>query len=1360
MPGEYESVAPTLYVNRVCEPLTNCAPEVYDGSRGIDGEYEWRQETETEDRVCNRLEICNSLTNLFPEWETVAPTPNSDRECAAVTPCSVQYEWELTAPTNTSDRVCRERMRCKVELASCATPMAPPPPGLDWTEWDDSLCEYIIREPSATSDRICAVATLCGVLEYEVSPPIVADVWTDTPTSDRICATLTTCRPGEVEAAAPTATSDRVCRAIDICNTLAEFEMAPPQKSTRTTTYCTCGPPGLNDTAASVVWTGLNNTAQFGSQPWDAAKWRVPHDPCCVDYHSPTAVGTAITTQSNLSKLSHEEEYWSVDRVCRPLTRCRLAAHLNARGTYTSIAATPTSDRVCSALTQCEPFTQWEEIPPTADSNRLCTDLTYCDFEGGETELLEPSLANDRACLPERVSTDGEAELSMHLNMSYSVAQADVHGFNERLINELARALGVSASRIVITRVAEGSIVVEFTLLPPDGESEGEADSAEVAGTFIALLQTGGGGYNSTTYPMLSKLIADEAPTFAVLRTGLAGYILAIVVITSYAYVVCGGLYLRNEVMKLRRGNAVSDLYSVEDEEDTEDKDKDKDADGEHEEVSGSEKSEYSDVSDGHSEPRDHEIVHANGGGRWLYIDRALGVLGFLGVILDFGFLRAVRNESVALLKGAEEFAIATGAETLGADADLAVELDSMAGSAMTAIIFRGLVVAASSFIFIVTYRRQLVTAHRQDNLDAWSLQASITELREEEAEEAAVRAVEAAALAVAEEAKKLKARLLWGKAPEPEPGAEGEEHLMFKEDLRILNFRSEKEVDEEMEARAEAAVEGAKMRALFNEIDEDGSGNLDTDEVKILLAKFGQKLSKKKLAKAFAEMDDDGSGEIDFDEFSTWYLKHKEGQRAKERAKEHKQAQKAKKAAKIGDMFGKKWSEEKEQELNEVWAEVDADGSGALDPGELQAALERMGMTGMNGKKLGRLMRQIDTDGDGTVDLDEFRAWWRKQSEKSKDRFTEQKPEEESASEVEAEPEHIIIMPGEQDEPQPIVTVVQGVDRGAEPAAQKPERIIQIIQPVDAEGSDQHGADTEDDGATVESGATGKSGKRRKRKGGDENDTEDNDNEPDDVGPPLSVEWIARAKLEKLDSQLATIVARLWLAEGRQVPHAFFQLFGMVCPELLLQLFWPPPLRALRTLLRSYASVAAAANIPMLTLQVQYAALRGLRPDVPGGGSNPTSGLRVLLVMALVASFLSVFLRLLPGLPRVCGEGVCVCLPWARKKMCCQKCRKVEIAPVLPETPYERAVWEAREATEGGSGDGSGSDGGQSDRSHRSDSSHKQMDGPGDRLRDSPPATPPTGTTRAPAALEDQPDPPTEGSPSSRRRRGRKTEH
>eukprot|EP01047_Picozoa_sp_COSAG01_P031832 COSAG01_NODE_2276_length_8012_cov_3.670037_4_plen_429_part_01 len=80
-------------------------------------------------------------------------------------------------------------------------------------------------------------------------------------------------------------------------------------------------------------------------------------------------------------------------------------------------------------------------------------------------------------------------------------------------------------------------------------------------------------------------------------------------------------------------------------------------------------------------------------------------------------------------------------------------------------------------------------------------------------------------------------------------------------------------------EKQHEDDVEGlssysSKVKAIWNQIDADGSGHLCEDEVRNLFNKIGRKLSSKKFKKAFAEMDRDGDREIDYSEFVEWWTK------------------------------------------------------------------------------------------------------------------------------------------------------------------------------------------------------------------------------------------------------------------------------------------------------------------------------------------------------------------------------------------------------------------------------------------------------------------------------------------------------
>lgn len=57
-------------------------------------------------------------------------------------------------------------------------------------------------------------------------------------------------------------------------------------------------------------------------------------------------------------------------------------------------------------------------------------------------------------------------------------------------------------------------------------------------------------------------------------------------------------------------------------------------------------------------------------------------------------------------------------------------------------------------------------------------------------------------------------------------------------------------------------------FREAFELYDLDGSGSLDKDEMKLLMATLGHDLSDEEVSNMIAEVDDDGNGEIDYDEF------------------------------------------------------------------------------------------------------------------------------------------------------------------------------------------------------------------------------------------------------------------------------------------------------------------------------------------------------------------------------------------------------------------------------------------------------------------------------------------------------------
>lgn len=68
------------------------------------------------------------------------------------------------------------------------------------------------------------------------------------------------------------------------------------------------------------------------------------------------------------------------------------------------------------------------------------------------------------------------------------------------------------------------------------------------------------------------------------------------------------------------------------------------------------------------------------------------------------------------------------------------------------------------------------------------------------------------------------------------------------------------------------------KCREAFNTFDQDGSGTIDTQEMKLLLEAIGEAPSEEELFRFMADVDEDGTGEIEFAEFLRAFEKQRGG--------------------------------------------------------------------------------------------------------------------------------------------------------------------------------------------------------------------------------------------------------------------------------------------------------------------------------------------------------------------------------------------------------------------------------------------------------------------------------------------------
>ena len=73
---------------------------------------------------------------------------------------------------------------------------------------------------------------------------------------------------------------------------------------------------------------------------------------------------------------------------------------------------------------------------------------------------------------------------------------------------------------------------------------------------------------------------------------------------------------------------------------------------------------------------------------------------------------------------------------------------------------------------------------------------------------------------------------------------------------------------------RRDALREEAEQ--LFAEVDEDGSGTLDAEEVQQLASRLGLKLDRVAAKEAMDVMDAAGGGDVDFEEFWMWWVENR----------------------------------------------------------------------------------------------------------------------------------------------------------------------------------------------------------------------------------------------------------------------------------------------------------------------------------------------------------------------------------------------------------------------------------------------------------------------------------------------------
>ena len=151
------------------------------------------------------------------------------------------------------------------------------------------------------------------------------------------------------------------------------------------------------------------------------------------------------------------------------------------------------------------------------------------------------------------------------------------------------------------------------------------------------------------------------------------------------------------------------------------------------------------------------------------------------------------------------------------------------------------------------------------------------------------------------------------------------------------------------------------QFRKYFNMFDKEKKGFVHTSQVGQILRTMGQAFEERDLKQLIKEFDSDGSGEIEFEEF----------------------------AALIARFVMDEDTGALEEELREAFRLYDKQGNGYINVSDLRDILRALDEK-ITEDELDEMIAEIDTDGSGTVDFDEFMemmSGWLDNTQKSQEK-------------------------------------------------------------------------------------------------------------------------------------------------------------------------------------------------------------------------------------------------------------------------------------------------------------------------------------------------------------------------------------
>ncbi|CAM9733336.1 unnamed protein product [Discosporangium mesarthrocarpum] len=132
-------------------------------------------------------------------------------------------------------------------------------------------------------------------------------------------------------------------------------------------------------------------------------------------------------------------------------------------------------------------------------------------------------------------------------------------------------------------------------------------------------------------------------------------------------------------------------------------------------------------------------------------------------------------------------------------------------------------------------------------------------------------------------------------------------------------------------------------VRQTFVELDKNGDGKIDQDELELLLKSLGTKPRPEDVQDIILKIDEDHDNQIDFDEFTAWYIRSEERLRG---------------------------------EVTKAFQKIDTNESGTINREDLHKLLSTLGDKPRE-QDLMDAMKDLDKTGDGQITFEEFHEWY-----------------------------------------------------------------------------------------------------------------------------------------------------------------------------------------------------------------------------------------------------------------------------------------------------------------------------------------------------------------------------------------------